>query len=359
MFDITKITNRQQPGEAEVIAEPGCPKSGELHGRDVRQAKSHACCGEPVKIKSVGSQELSGGTKAHCLQDRKTSRISEFWQEDQGSVDISSGLTIKRKRVEPQLRPLSNGSDADSAPRKRTKIEPSTSGENRTVGTECDEPSDKSEDVLAKKITERLKALKVKYRDQFEFIKNNSTTRIFNLKDSTKSYTVKTRGNKMGHFRNEYKPDQWRFLDNQKGYEYLHTHDFYASNVVAHQYEFLSELNQEKNTLPKTIINMGIINQKSIQVIHEYAGRHDSEEFKHIFLATTDNGKRTARVANDFDLIIEGLKVNYEQFEEHAKSFSESELPEVKAGYDKFNVTFRVSPNPEVYGTRQDLDVSS
>ena len=163
----------------------------------------------------------------------------------------------------------------------------------------------------------------------------------------------------MGHFRNEYKPDQWRFLDNQKGYEYLHTHDFYASNVVAHQYEFLSELNQEKKTLPKTIINMGIINQKSIQVIHEYAGRHDSEEFKHVFLATTDNGKRTARVANDFDLIIEGLKVNYEQFEEHAKSFSESELPAVKAGYDKFNVTFRVSPNPEVYGTRQALDVSS
>ena len=58
MFDITKITNRQQPGKAEVIAEPGCPKSGELHGRDVRQANSHAYCGEPVKIKPVGSLEV-------------------------------------------------------------------------------------------------------------------------------------------------------------------------------------------------------------------------------------------------------------------------------------------------------------
>ena len=36
MFDITKITNRQQPGKVEMIAGPGCPKSGELHGRDVR-----------------------------------------------------------------------------------------------------------------------------------------------------------------------------------------------------------------------------------------------------------------------------------------------------------------------------------
>ena len=36
MFDITKITNRQQSGKVEMIAGPGCPKSGELHGRDVR-----------------------------------------------------------------------------------------------------------------------------------------------------------------------------------------------------------------------------------------------------------------------------------------------------------------------------------
>ena len=358
MFDITKMTDRQQPGKAEVIAGQGCSKSGELHGRDVRQADSHACCGEPVKVKPVDSQELSGGTKDHCLQDRKTSRISECWQEIQSTADISSGLTIKRKSVEPQPRPLSNGSDADLAPRKRTKIESPTSGENTTVGTECDEPSDKSEDVLAKKITERLEALKMKYQKQFDFIIENSNTRIFKLNDCTKRFTVKTIG-EIGNFLNEYKPDQWQFLDNQKDDEYRYKHDFYASNVVAHQYKYLFKDNQRKKTLPKTIINVGIINPKTIQVIHEYAGRHNSEEFKREFLTTTDNGKRTVRVANDFGLIIEGLKVNYEQFEEHAKSFSEFELPKVKVGYDKFNVIFRVSPDPKVYGNPQALDVSN
>ena len=335
MFDITKITNRQQPGKAEVIAGPGSPKSGELHGRDVRQANSHACCGEPVRIKPVGSQELSGSTKDHCLQDRKISEISEFRQETQDSVDISSGLTIKRKRVEPQLRPLSNGSNADSAPRKRTKIEPSTSGENRTVGTECDEPSDKSEDVLARKITERLKALKEEYQKQFDFIINNSDSSIFQCKDSTEPLAVET-GGIIGHFYNEYKPDQWRFLDNEKEDEYRYKHHFYASNIVAHQYEYLSKVKQTKKTLPKTIINMGVVNQKSAQVIDKYAGRHNSEEFKNEFL-TTDNGKRTARVANDFGLIIEDLKVDY----------------------DRCNVTFRVSPDPKVYGNPQALDVSN
>ena len=103
---------------------------------------------------------------------------------------------------------------------------------------------------------------------------------------------------------------------------------------------------------------MGIMNRKTNQVIHKYAGRHNSEEFKREFLITTDNGKRTVRVANDFGLIIEGLKVNYEQFEEYAKSFSESELPGVKIGYDKFNVTLRVKPDPEVYGNPQTLGFS-
>ena len=243
--------------------------------------------------------------------------------------------------------------------KKQTKIESSIWGEDRTVGTECDEPSDKSGDVLARKITDRLEVLKLKYQAQFEFITNNSTTKISNFNNSTESFSVKTKGDKIGHFRNEYKPDQWRFLDNQKAYEYRYKHDFYASNIVAHQYEYLSKVNQRKKTLPETILNMEIINPKSIQVIHEYAGRHDSEEFKHDFLTTTDNGKRTVRVANDFDLIIQGLKVNYEQFEEHAKLFSESELPKVKAEYDKFNVTFCVSPDPKVYGNPQALDVSN
>ncbi len=335
MFDITKITNRQQPGKAEVIAGPDCSKSGELHGRDVRQANSHACSGEPVKIKPVDSQELSGSTKDHCLQDRKISEISEFRQETQDSVDISSGLTIKRKSVEPQPRPLSNGSDTDLSPRKRTKIESPTSDENRTAGTERDEPTGKSEDVLARKITERLKALKMKYQNQFDFITNNSFSSFFQCKDSTEPLAVKTNGT-IGHFYNEYKPDQWRFLNNQKEDEYRYKHHFYASNVVAHQYEYLCKVKQRKKTLPKTIINMGVVNPKSAQVIDKYAGRHNSEEFKNEFL-TTDNGKRTARVANDFGLIIEDLKVDY----------------------DRYNVTFRVSPDPKVYGNPQALDVSN
>ena len=344
MFSITRIKDsRQQP--TELVRH----QSGELDGRDVRRANSHACRGELVKIRSVDSQELPVSTKDHCLQDRKISEISECWQEAQGTVGFGSVLTTRSKRVESLIRPLSNDSDADSAPRKRTKIEPSTSGENRTVRTECDELTDKSEDVLAEKITERLKALKMRYKKQFDFITENSHSFIFDYNRSNEPLTVKTVGT-IGIFCNEYKPDQWCFLDNQKGEKHLHKHDFYASNIVAYQYERLYEFNQRKMTLPETIINMGIINQKSIQVIHEYAGRHDSEEFKHDFLTTTDNGKRTARVANDFDLIIQGLKVNYEQFEEDAKSFSESELPKIKAKYHKFNVTFLVSPDPKVYG---------
>ena len=358
MLSIIKTTDPQQFHEAETIAGLGYHQSGKLEGRDVRRANSHACCGEPVEIKSGDSQELSGNTKGYCLQDRKISRITKVGQETQGTVGIDSVLIPRSKRVESIIRPLSNDSDADSAPRKRTKIEPSTSGENRTVGTECDELTDKSEDVLAEKITERLKALKVRYQKQFDFIKKNSTSCIFKSLDSTVRLSVKT-GGTIGIFCNEYKPDQWRFLYNQKGQKHRRKHDFYASNIVAHQYKHLFEANQRKKTLPKTIINVAIINLKTIQVIHEYAGRHNSEEFKHVFLTTTDNGKRTAWVANDFGLIVEDLKVNYEQFEEHAKSFSESELPKVKAEYYKFNVTFRVSPDPKVYGNPQALDVSN
>ena len=330
MFSITRIKDsRQQP--TELVRH----QSGELDGRDVRRANSHACREELIKIKSVESQELPGSTKNYCLQDRKISRITKFGQEAQGTVGIGSGLTIKRKSVEPQPRPLSNGSDTDLSPRKRTKIESPTSDENRTAGTERDEPTGKSEDVLARKITERLEALKMKYQNQFDFIINNSFSSIFQCKDSTEPLAVKTNGI-IGRFYNEYKPDQWRFLNNQKEDEYRYKHHFYASNVVAHQYEYLSEVNQTKKTLPKTIINMGVVNPKSTQVIYKYAGRHNSEEFKNEFL-TTDNGKRTARVANDFGLIIEDLKVDY----------------------DRCNVTFRVSPDPKVYGNPQALDVSN
>ena len=344
MFSITRIKDsRQQP--TELVRH----QSGELDGRDVRRANSHACREELIKIKSVENQELPGSTKNYCLQDRKISRITKFGQEAQGTVCIGSGLTIKRKSVEPQPRPLSNGPDVDSVPRKQIKIEPSPLSENRTVGTSCDEPTDKSEDVLAGKITERLETLKVNYQNQFDFIIKNSASSILDCDDSTEPFTVKTTG-KIGIFCNEYKSDQWRFLDNDKHYNYLCRHDFYASNIVAHQYDYLSKVKQTKKTLPKTIINVRITNEKATEVIHKYAGRHDSDEFKREFLTTTDNGKRTVRVANDFGLIIKGLKVNYEQFEDYAKLFKESVLPKLKNEYYQLEVTFHVSPDPEVYG---------
>ena len=351
MFSTTKeIVCQRQPNKYETIPEPDYHQSGELDCRDVRRVNNYGCRGELVQIKPVDSQELPGSTKASCLQDRKIFEITKFGQEAQSTVGIGSVLTNRSKRVESLIRPLSKDSDADSAPRKRIKIEPSTSGENRTVETSCDELTDKSEDVLAGKITKRLEALKMRYQRQFDFVINNFTTSILDCDDSTESFTVKTKGEKIGHFCNEYKSDQWRFLDNNKYGSCRGKHDFYASNIVAHQYEYLSEVKQTKKTLPKTIINVGIMNRKTNQVIHKYTGRHNSEEFKREFLTTTDNGKRTVRVANDFGLIIEGLKVNYEQFEEYAKSFSESELPKAKVGYDKFNVTLRVRPDPEVYG---------
>ena len=359
MFSTTKeIVFLRQPNKYETIPEPDYHQSGELDGRDVRRVNNYGCRGELVKIKPVDSQEILGSTKASCLQDRKIFEITKFGQEAQDTVGIGSVLINRSKRVESLIRPLSNGPDVDSAPRKRIKIESSPSNKNRIVGTSCDELTDKSEDVLAGKITKRLEALKMRYQRQFDFVIDNFTTCILDCDDSTESFTVKTKGEKIGHFCNEYKSDQWRFLDNNKYGSCRGKHDFYASNIVAHQYEYLSEVNQTKKTLPKTIINVGIMNRKTNQVIHKYAGRHNSEEFKREFLTTTDNGKRTVRVANDFGLIIEGLKVNYEQFEEYAKSFSESELPKAKVGYDKFNVTLRVRPDPEVYGNPQTLGVS-
>ena len=350
MFSTTKeMVFLRQPNNYETIPEPDYHQSGELDYRDVRRVNNYGRRGELVKIKPVHSQELPGSTKASCLQDRKISGIAKFGQEAQGTVGIGSGLTIKRKSVEPQPRPLSNGPDVDSAPRKQIKIESSPSSENRTVGTSYDEPTDKSEDVLAGKITERLETLKVNYQKQFDFIIKNSTSEILDCDDSTEPFTVKTTG-KIGIFCNEYKSDQWRFLDNNKHDNYLCRHDFYASNIVAHQYEYLSKVNQTKKTLPKTIINVRITNEKAIEVIHKYASRHDSEEFKREFLTTTDNGKRTVRVANDFGLIIKGLKVNYEQFEDYAKLFKESVLPKLKNEYYQLEVTFHVSPDPEVYG---------
>ena len=66
MFSITRIKDsRQQP--TELVRH----QSGELDGRDVRRANSHACRGELVKIKSVSSQELPVSTKDHCLQDTR------------------------------------------------------------------------------------------------------------------------------------------------------------------------------------------------------------------------------------------------------------------------------------------------
>ncbi|WP_257264398.1 hypothetical protein, partial [Endozoicomonas sp. ONNA2] len=197
------------------------------------------------------------------------------------------------------------------------KFEVARFGQEVQVTTESsDETAINPEDVMDRKISERLKALKVKYKEQYSFIKENSNISIEgdsdsdSDSDSEQPSMIKTAGRSMGEFVSEFKTDEWHFMAHNKESECRHK--FYASNVVAQQYEHISELNQTRLMLPKTITDHQINNEKSIEVIHNYAGRHDSEEFKHEFLTTTDNGRRTVWVADDFGLIIEGIEVNYD-----------------------------------------------
>ncbi|WP_422489088.1 hypothetical protein [Endozoicomonas sp. ALE010] len=209
------------------------------------------------------------------------------------------------------------------------------------------EPVVKPEDLLDGRIRERLQGIKVKYQEQFSFIMENFTIRNCCNTGSREPLCVESIGKKIGLFVNEYKTDEWLFFANHKEPEYRH--HFYASNIIVHQYEYLSEANQTKMMLPKTIIEKQISGEKSIEVIHKYAGSHDSEPFKYEYLTTTDNGRFIARVADDFGLIIEGMKVNYDHFEQKTKHLCEISKEEFKWVFPLFNVTYRVSPNLEVY----------
>ncbi|WP_257266128.1 hypothetical protein, partial [Endozoicomonas sp. ONNA2] len=167
-------------------------------------------------------------------------------------------------------------------------------------------PAVRPEDVLDRQIRERLQALKDKYKEQFFLIKDKSTTSNYCKPGSWEPLIVETAG-ELGQFVNEYKTDEWHFLFNVKDPQWQQHFD--QSTMVAFQYEYLSEAKQSKMMLPKTIfVEQEVLDKKNLEVIHKYASRHDSEQFKDEYLTTTVNGKHIARVADDFGLIIEGIE---------------------------------------------------
>ena len=109
-------------------------------------------------------------------------------------------------------------------------------------------------------------------------------------------------------FINTFTPTTWYLKSNFKS-EKSPRNSFYLSNVIAMQYEKCFTENQWPFQLPETIHQCDICNEKSDQLIRQYAGQHNTKKFMDDFLQNTVNGKSTVRIADCFGLDIKRLTV--------------------------------------------------
>ena len=154
-----------------------------------------------------------------------------------------------------------------------------------------------------------------KYKKQFKDIELYLISDITKGKDISSpiyvtTYTKQECKKEIGtsFFGNYFTQDSWTCSYNDKS-RMKKPNLIFMSNVLAHQLQKVSENTQQPLQLPKTIIRENIDNEKTLQVIQDHEGHHDSEAFKKDFLDNTVNGKSTKRIAEDFGLKLNNLSV--------------------------------------------------
>ena len=191
----------------------------------------------------------------------------------------------------------------------------------------------KVQQVVSQKVTEknekdilraRIDKLKDKYKTQLDNLEKYTKTNSFDNGDGiVECYTLNKRAvlSDCNCFFNTYSPDQWIFQNNKKSPSTQHV--FYMSNVVVMQLEKAATVKGFSYQFPKIIQRSNIINFKTDEVIREYMGKHNTNQFKEEFLNTTVNGKSTQRITEDLGMTIEKLEVEIGTLERRHVNTSE------------------------------------
>lgn len=114
-----------------------------------------------------------------------------------------------------------------------------------------------------------------------------------------------------GHnaFVNIYKPHEWIFETNFR----VEDRGYYASHVVAVQYEMVAKARGFFGRLPSRLIRKGVANEITLTVMD--AAEKDNLPLKDVFLEKTPNGRSTRRIAELFGLeIIQVSRPCYNDF---------------------------------------------
>ena len=163
------------------------------------------------------------------------------------------------------------------------------------------------------RIKQLLSNLENTYKKEHDNLSEMTTTDTSEYTDGSSCMFTWTPQDKLAkygscRFINTFTPTTWYLKSNFKS-EKSPRNSFYLSNVIAMQYKKCFTENQWPFQLPETIHQCDICNKESDELIRQYAGQHNSQEFMDDFLRTTVNGKSTVRIANSFGLDIYQLTV--------------------------------------------------
>lgn len=163
------------------------------------------------------------------------------------------------------------------------------------------------------RIKQLLSNLENTYKKEHDNLSKMTTTDTSEYTDGSSCMFTWTPQDKLAkygscRFINTFTPTTWYLKSNFKS-EKSPRNSFYLSNVIAMQYEKCFTENQWPFQLPETIHQCDICNEKSDQLIRQYAGQHNTKKFMDDFLQNTVNGKSTVRIADCFGLDIKRLTV--------------------------------------------------
>ncbi|BBO59635.1 hypothetical protein [Mycoavidus sp. B2-EB] len=116
-------------------------------------------------------------------------------------------------------------------------------------------------------------------------------------------------GGELGYFVNKFKKDKWTFKENYKD----KTRDFYASDIARHQYTQVSKRHNFQGKMPKIIKRKNVINESTLDLINRMGSEHP--DFQSQFFKSTENGKSTQRIMDDFGLTATNVELKNPGYE--------------------------------------------
>lgn len=124
------------------------------------------------------------------------------------------------------------------------------------------------------------------------------TTIFEHVHDSVNPYKIMSKHwNGVDEFSNTFFPDVWKL---QSNYKVSKTKDYYANQVVSHQYELVSKKMGFYGVLPSVVENQFVMNNRTLEVTSKLDAL--SPEMLHDFLNMTPIGKGTQISLNEFDM---------------------------------------------------------